>query len=191
MRSMTKMWVKRTAGAAGLTALAFTYACGGVQVPAAAASAVPAMQSGAPVMVSCEPNQRALVRPAAANSGGVSQVECVTFEQPVAATGFVQPAQVVARPIALETSSQPQIVPISSYPTSTVRPVRTVQTVEDRPVRRVTRTRSVTKSAVIIGSSAGVGAGLGAAIGGKKGAGIGALVGGGGAALWDQITRRK
>jgi hypothetical protein len=51
--------------------------------------------------------------------------------------------------------------------------------------------RSVAKSAVIIGSSAGVGAGLGAALGGKKGAGIGALVGGGGAALWDQLTRRR
>jgi hypothetical protein len=51
--------------------------------------------------------------------------------------------------------------------------------------------RSVVKSAVIIGSSAGVGAGIGAALGGKQGAGIGALVGGGGAALWDQITRRK
>jgi hypothetical protein len=51
--------------------------------------------------------------------------------------------------------------------------------------------RSVKKSAIIIGSSAGVGAGIGAAVGGKKGAGIGALLGGGGAALWDQMTRRK
>ncbi len=52
------------------------------------------------------------------------------------------------------------------------------------------RTRSVKKSAIIIGSSAGAGAGVGAAIGGKKGALIGAAIGGGGAALWDQITRR-
>jgi hypothetical protein len=51
--------------------------------------------------------------------------------------------------------------------------------------------RSVKKSVVIIGSSAGVGAGIGAAFGGKKGAGIGALIGGGSAALWDQLTRRK
>jgi hypothetical protein len=49
----------------------------------------------------------------------------------------------------------------------------------------------VKKSAVIIGSSAGVGAGVGAAISGKKGALIGAAIGGGGAAVWDQITRRK
>jgi hypothetical protein len=49
----------------------------------------------------------------------------------------------------------------------------------------------VKKSAIIIGSSAGAGAGLGAAIGGKKGAAIGAIIGGGGATLWDQITRHK
>ena len=55
------------------------------------------------------------------------------------------------------------------------------------PVRKA---RTVKKSAIIIGSSAGAGAGVGAAIGGKKGALIGAAIGGGGAALWDQITRR-
>jgi hypothetical protein len=52
-------------------------------------------------------------------------------------------------------------------------------------------TRSVKKSVIIIGSSAGVGAGIGAAAGGKKGALVGALIGGGGATLWDQLTRRK
>ena len=52
-------------------------------------------------------------------------------------------------------------------------------------------TRSVQKSALIIGGSAAGGAGIGAAIGGKKGALIGALLGGGGATVWDQITRRK
>ena len=53
------------------------------------------------------------------------------------------------------------------------------------------KTRSVAKSAIIIGSSAGAGAGVGAAVGGKKGALIGAAIGGGGAAIWDQVTRRK
>src|SRR4029079_17701159 len=96
------------------------------------------------------------------------------------------------------------------YPAQTVEPARVVRTVY--PSETVTReaapraagyqrapervsvrqpTRSVKKSAIIIGSSAGVAAGIGAAVGGKKGAGIGAIVGGGGAALWDQITRRK
>jgi hypothetical protein len=44
---------------------------------------------------------------------------------------------------------------------------------------------------VIFGSSAGIGAGVGAAIRGKKGALIGAAISGGGAAIWDQMTRRK
>jgi hypothetical protein len=182
----TVTW-RRAAGATGLAALLLTYGCGGFQAQAASgpqASAAADAKMG-PVLVSCEPNQRALVRPAATNGTAVSQVECVSVEQPVAGlqpVGYVQPASLVtSRPIALE--------PISSYPTSTVRPVRTVQA-DERPVRRVVRTRSVKKSAVIIGSSAGVGAGLGAAMGGKKGALVGALVGGGGAALWDQITRR-
>jgi hypothetical protein len=55
----------------------------------------------------------------------------------------------------------------------------------------VRKTRSVAKSAIIIGSSAGIGAGVGAAAGGKKGALIGAAIGGGGATIWDQVTRRK
>jgi hypothetical protein len=55
----------------------------------------------------------------------------------------------------------------------------------------VQKNRSWQKSAVIIGSSAGVGAGVGAAVGGKKGALIGAAIGGGGAAIWDQATRRR
>jgi hypothetical protein len=59
------------------------------------------------------------------------------------------------------------------------------------PVRYGRSTRSVKKSALIIGGSAGAGAGIGAAIGGKKGALIGALLGGGGATVWDQLTRRK
>jgi hypothetical protein len=49
----------------------------------------------------------------------------------------------------------------------------------------------VKKSAIIIGSSAGIGAGVGAAVSGKKGALIGAAIGGGGAAIWDQMTRRN
>ena len=70
------------------------------------------------------------------------------------------------------------------------RPVRVQQPVYREPVS-VKRGRSVKKSAIIIGSSAGVGAGVGAAVGGKKGALIGAAIGGGSAAIWDQVTRRR
>src|SRR5262245_23406121 len=181
----TAMW-RRAAGASGLAALLFTYGCGGFQAQAAS-NPQASSAAGAPVLVNCEPNQRAVIRPAATNGGAASQVDCVSVDQSMAAvqTSFVQPQLVTSRgPV-----TDAQLVPVASYPAaSTVRPVRTTQIVE-RPVRRVERTRSVKKSAVIIGSSAGVGAGLGAAMGGKKGALVGALVGGGGAALWDQITR--
>jgi hypothetical protein len=79
-----------------------------------------------------------------------------------------------------------EVVPVASR--TGAGPIRARQVVYEQP--RAAR-RSVKKSAVIIGSSAGVGAGVGAAIGGKKGALLGAVIGGGGATAWDQITRRK
>jgi hypothetical protein len=121
----------------------------------------------------------------------------------VVATG--QPASYV--PIgAVSALPQAQMLPATYaapvYPApvavQSVQPVATrVARVADddyvtyRPARRRAPPRSVKKSAVIIGSSAGVGAGIGAAAGGKKGALIGALIGGGGATLWDQITRAR
>ncbi len=40
-------------------------------------AAAPSSQ-GAPVVVSCEPNQRTLVRPVVVNGATLSQVECIT-----------------------------------------------------------------------------------------------------------------
>ena len=70
----------------------------------------------------------------------------------------------------------------ASYRTADYEPV---------PVRRPQSGRTWKKSAVIIGSSAGIGAAVGAAVKGKKGALIGAAIGGGGATIWDQVTRRR
>jgi uncharacterized membrane protein len=93
----------------------------------------------------------------------------------------------VAQP-SLDSFGDARIVPVSQ-PATVARPIPARQVVytDARPVRT---SRTVKKSAIIIGSSAGAGAGVGAAIGGKKGALIGAAIGGGGAALWDQLTRR-
>jgi uncharacterized protein YcfJ len=156
------------------------------------------------VVVGCEPQQRAIVRPTVVNGAAVSQVECVSIGQPAPAAAAFAPAplpvaqpayqqplqqqpvyqQVSARQPVYEESRDARVIPVSSP-----EPVSTRQTVYERePVKR---TRSVKKSAIIIGSSAGVGAGVGAAVGGKKGALIGAAIGGGGAAIWDQVTRRK
>src|SRR4051812_35784300 len=196
-------WGARAAAAAGLSALAFTVGCGAAQSGVSAAGA-PAnfAQPNTPVVVGCEPNQRTLVRPSVINGVAVSQVECVSVSQfavstqsPVAQQpGFVPVNYQAAAPAIVTRSADlgdTRIIP-ASYPATVARPVPARQVVyDDRPVREVKPKRSVAKSAIIIGSSAGVGAGVGAAVGGKKGALIGAVLGGGGATLWDQVTRRR
>lgn len=52
----------------------------------------------------------------------------------------------------------------------------------------VKRDRSVAKSAMIVGATAGTGAAIGALAGGGKGAGIGALAGGVGGFIYDRMT---
>ena len=200
------LWRQGAGLTLGATALCFTFACNGsTSAPAVAAQSLTAGQAAAPVVVTCEPHQRTLVRQAIVNGAAVSQVECVAagaIAEAAGAAAFapaavpsayaapraVQPAPVVRRapqPVYTDLSDA-EIVPVGTAP---ARPVRTRQVVYDeRPVKK---TRSAARSAVIIGSGAGAGAGVGAAVGGKKGALIGAAVGGGGAAVWDQITRRK
>jgi hypothetical protein len=195
-------WRRSFGAAAGTGALIFTFGCNSARdlTTAAARTATAAT----PIVVGCEPHQRTMVRPAIVNGVAVSQIECVAAEQPlVAQSAAPLPAvtPVGYRPIGAPATVAQQ-VPVSrggledtdiirpSAPASTARPVRARQEVyrDEVPVRQ---TRSVKKSAIIIGSSAGVGAGVGAAIGGKKGALIGAAITGGGAAIWDQMTRRK
>ena len=206
-RQLNSLW--RSTAVGGLGALLFTYGCGAAQNTsglraadgAASAAGMPTSQAGMPIIVSCEPGQRTLVRPVIVNGAAVSQVECVSNGQ---AAGYASQAAPLAAPAAVVPASyrhtvpdardgvisDPRIIP-ASYPAAPrARPARQIVYDEDRPVH-VKRGRSVKKSAIVIGSSAGVGAGVGAAVGGKKGALIGAAIGGGGAAVWDQITRRK
>jgi len=158
-------------GAAALSGAA----CRSTDAVAAAASASPA-----PFAVNCGPGQQALIRPGVANGQAISQVDCVP----------VGPAGAVAGSPALATlEGDPRLVPVAyqaAAPAVVYRPVQVARA----PVHRVQRGRSVKKSALIIGSSAGIGAGVGAAVKGKKGALIGAALGGGAATIWDQITRR-
>ena len=150
--------------------------------------------SNGPVLVSCEADQRALIRSVVVNGQSASQVECVTTGAP--AVPAVYPGNgMVQYPANAMVQYAPASYPARVVPAVTYAPERRVVT--ERPVyrqtsrRSVPQGRSVKKSAIIIGSSAGVGAGVGAAVGGKKGALIGAAIGGGSAAIWDQITRRK
>jgi hypothetical protein len=187
------------AGTFGVAVLLTTVACGARDPQALSAQtlAAPAAQAGAPIVVSCEPTQRTLVRPVVVNGATVSQVECITTgTAPIVPAPVAAPAPDLYRqPRAFQPAvyergddfGDARVIPVSQ-PATVVRPVQTRQVVyRDEPVRK---TRTVKKSAIIIGSSAGAGAGVGAAVGGKKGALIGAAIGGGGAALWDQLTRR-
>ena len=202
----TTMLGSRVGAAAGLGALLVTVGCSAPQGNVSAAQFAAAAQPVTPVVVGCEPNQRTLVRPSVVNGVAVSQVECVsTSEIAVATQNLTTPSSLMPVSYTQAAYTAPagvtrqadlgdtRIIP-SSYPTRTAaRPVPARQVVydDDRPVRVEKPQRSVKKSAIIIGSSAGVGAGVGAAVGGKKGALIGAVIGGGGATLWDQVTRRK
>jgi hypothetical protein len=200
---MNSLWGSAT-GAVAIGALAMTYGCGANQgAGAVRAQEVAGAQNASPVVVSCEPNQRTLVRPVTVNGATISQIECVTTDSQGAyvqsayapAGAYAQPAGAYAQRAAVRyVDPRPQYVDeglgdariVRTSRTSPV--VRTRQVVYDEPVRK---SRSKKKSAIIIGSSAGAGAGLGAAVGGKKGALLGAVIGGGGAAIWDQVTRRK
>jgi hypothetical protein len=197
---MRGMQMKSVWGGVATGALLFTVGCGATQNATAVRAQEAAAAPVSPVVVSCEPHQRTLVRPTMVNGQAVSQVECVAADPQAlaqAATAQALPAAYQlaqpAAPVVYRDLAPAQVVPVREVyqaPRQTARPVRTRQVVYDEPVRAQKEGRSVKKSAVIIGSSAGVGAGVGAAVGGKKGALIGAAIGGGGAAIWDQITRR-
>jgi hypothetical protein len=197
MKAMTlgTGWQRASAAAVGLGALLVTVGCGTQGPGGVSAQSLTANQAGLPVIVTCEPHQRTLVRPVVVNGATVSQVECVASGQVpaaqiVSAEAPLVAAQPVYRPAPV---AQPVYQPLDDarvvYPERTARVTPARQVVYEREPAR--KTRSVKKSAIIIGSSAGVGAGVGAAVGGKKGALIGAAIGGGSAAIWDQVTRRK
>ena len=84
---MRGIQMKSLLGGVAAGALILTYGCGGAQNPTAVqaqAQAVPA-QAGSPVVVSCEPNQRTLVRPVVMNGATISQIECVSADPQAAA----------------------------------------------------------------------------------------------------------
>jgi hypothetical protein len=63
---------------AAMAALAATVACGTAATPVSTPQALAQPAASSPVVVSCEPNQRTLVRPVVVNGAALSQVECVT-----------------------------------------------------------------------------------------------------------------
>ena len=202
---MRGMQIKSLWGGVAASALLFTVGCGATQNTAGvrAQEVAGIQQAGSPVVVSCEPHQRTLVRPVVVNGATVSQVECVAADTQAAAAyaqqaAYAAPVSAQAAPVRYVAARPAPVVyddgledarVVRTSAPSAARPIQARQVVYQEPVAR--KTRSVKKSAAIIGSSAAVGAGIGALAKGKKGALIGAAIGGGGAAVWDQITRRK
>jgi len=163
-----------------------------VSMPATVVSPAPGTASPA-MLVSCAPGQQAEVRQVVRDGVLVPLVTCLDVE-PVAGAGLpvARGAPVPVEPAGRIASDGDRVVYV---PRSRARTQPAVyRGVDDAPAaRRVMARRagrSWQKSAVIIGSAAGIGAGIGGAIGGGKGALIGAAIGGGSATIWDQATRR-
>jgi hypothetical protein len=143
------------------------------------------------LQVACEPGQRAVV--ASAAMLGTARVACVSDARPVAAE--YAPADLAAAAPA----AAGVLTVADTSPRPSARPAVITQPVEVyRPRPRAASSSEVAKpkrtwerSAVIIGSSAAVGATVGGLAKGKKGALIGGIVGGGAATVWDQVTRRR
>ncbi|MPY87696.1 MAG: hypothetical protein GEU99_07230 [Luteitalea sp.] len=225
--AMTRKGARATGVAAvgvlGLLVVATAAACrSSAEARALEASQTAAGPAGAPMLVSCQAGEHALIRQTVVNGQTASQVECVpTTAQ--SATSAVQPyagtdpAAAYGAPPAAYQAWPPQSQPHVHAPSATTglppavgtaeaaRPAGAVPAVyepvaQPEPEPRVVyerrpegdrSKRSWQKSAVIIGSSAAIGAGVGGATGGKKGALIGTAVGGGGAAIWDALTRSR
>jgi hypothetical protein len=165
-----------------------------------------------PVAVNCEPTQQAIVRQTMVNGEAQVNILCVSTgqQQPVAYVDqYGRPVQMmpanamgpsaVAYP-AEAGYGQPVYM---TQPAYTTQPVYAPPPVARRPVaqrasvsqrqsaseRPAAQKRSWTKTAMVIGGSAGAGAGVGGLIGGKKGALIGAALGGGGASIYESTKR--
>ena len=198
--TMTKNTKLTRFAAAGIAsaALIATVACNGNGIDTVRAERDPRLlqtaANGSPLgaqtvgdqqmLVNCGPYQRTLVRTTYLNGQPVAQVDCVAAET-VAPAGYA-PQQFAApgvQPVVYQQA--PRVVRTVSAPAPRRATTQRVVYTERKPVR------TKTKSAVIIGTTAAAGAGVGALIGGKKGAIIGAVAGGGGAAIWDQVTRRR
>ncbi len=146
--SGTRPIVTAIAGTVGVAALLATVGCGARDPQALSAQtlAAPVAQAGAPIVVSCEPNQRTLVRPVVVNGATVSQVECITNGAvPIATQPFAAAAADPYRqPRALQPAvydrgddlAEARVIPVSQ-PTTVARPIQARQVVySDLPVRK-------------------------------------------------------
>jgi hypothetical protein len=183
----------------GLVAGGITLFATGVRGSAAPAQPAPYTAVAAPVQsmtptVTCAPHQEPVMARVIVSTGAeAATLACVdrapqTFAA-YAPAGMVRQANFVSA----ETVAPAPVVRTASAPRP--RPAR--QVVYRDPGNDVVRYepdvrpkgRSVAKTAMIIGGSAGAGAGVGGIVGGKKGALIGAAIGGGAASIYEATKR--
>ena len=178
--------------ASGIALVVASQALGGV-APTAQAPYATATQAMTPT-VSCAPHQEAAVARVLVNGAEAATLTCVDRAPQV--YGTYPQAAVVREAQFVNTMAPVQAAPV----------VRTRSSAPARPARQVVyrdagddvvryepdvrpKGRSVAKTAMIIGGSAGAGAGVGAIAGGKKGALIGAAIGGGAASIYEATKR--
>ena len=188
-------------GALGTAAIVASFYAGGALrassgTGAVTATTIAAASSGADAAgleLACEPGQRAVIRQASATTP--QSVACVSEIATVPTGLSAAPVAGVTRVAYTSAPSYTRPQPVDE-PVEVYRPRAMPVSYEPSPARHQTRdvarpTRSVKKSAVIIAGSTAVGATIGGLTKGKKGALVGGLLGGGAAAVWDQVTRRR
>ena len=146
------MQMKSVWGGVAAGALLVTVGCGATQNASAVRAQAAAAAPVSPVVVSCEPHQRTLVRPTMVNGQAVSQVECVAADSQaaavaaaIAAPAAYQVAQPAA-PVVYRDLEPAQVVPVREVyqaPRQPARPVHTRQVVSDMNCPYCSRTRSL------------------------------------------------
>jgi hypothetical protein len=164
--------------------------------PAPYGTPVPAVTQPMAPTVACAPHQEATLARVIVNGNEATTLTCVDRVP----QGYVTYPQAGLAPQAQFVSMTP-----ATWPAETM-PARTAPLARARPARQVVyrnadddvvryepdvrqEKRSMVKTAMIIGGSAGTGAGVGAIVGGKKGALIGAALGGGAASIYEATKR--
>ena len=141
----TRRWRHAAAASGVLGTLLLAIGCSGVPTQAPQPQATASVsQAGVPVVVSCEPGQRTIVKPTIVNGAAMSQVECVAAEiaqpvanaQPVAYSQLVAYAQPVAyaRPLGQSPSPSPIATPVVARTTAPSQVTREVADTEFVPV---------------------------------------------------------
>ena len=150
-----------------------------------------AVAQSAPSSVQCAPHQQAVMARVMMNGREATTLACVdrvndgmAYYQP--AQPMMAAPQAYAQPVTYVPVQAPAPMVAQARPAA-----RRVTYREDDTVRYEpdTKKRSIAKTAMIIGGSAGAGAGVGAIAGGKKGALIGAAIGGGAASIYEATKR--